>query len=216
MNGVHDMGGMHGMGTVAPEPDEPVFHHDWEARVHAMVIASPTRGNIDAGRHQRELVPGPDYLRMTYYEKWFEALRQMLVKGGAITPAELASGVIDPAAPKSTPRLKPEMVTPALTRSGSYERTGPTLAFQIGDRVRARNLNPIGHTRLPRYARGRTGVIERVHGVHVFPDVHAHGGGEDPRSLYLVRFTARELWGEDAPARDSVSLDLWEPYLEPA
>ncbi len=210
------MGGMHGLGPATPEPDAPVFHHDWEARVHAMVIASPTRGNIDAGRHQRELIPGPDYLRMSYYEKWFEALRQMLVKGGAITPTELASGTADPTQPRATPRLEPEMVTAALTRTGSYLRDGPQPAFKLGDRVRARNLNPTGHTRLPRYVRGRTGVIERFHGVQVYPDVHAHGGGEDPRPLYLVRFTARALWGEDASPKDSVSLDLWEPYLESA
>lgn len=214
MNGVHDFGGMHGMGPVTPEPDEPVFHHRWEARVHAMVIASPTRGNIDAGRHQRELIPGPTLLAMSYYEKWFEALRQMLVKGGAVSGEELARGRADPDAPKATPRLKPEAVTSALTRSGSYEREGPAPAFRPGDRVRTKNINPVGHTRLPRYARSRLGTIERVHGVHVFPDSHAHGLGEDPRPLYLVRFSARELWGEGADPRGSVSLDLWEPYLE--
>ena len=217
MNGVHDMGGMHGLGPIAPEPDEPVFHAAWERRVHALVIASPTRGNIDAGRHQRELIPGPDYLSMTYYERWFAALCAMLVQGGAVTAAELARGAADPAAPKGTPLLAPEAVAAALSRSGSYLRdpTGAP-AFKPGDRVRARNLHPIGHTRLPRYVRGRTGVVARCHGAHVFPDSHAHGVGEDPRPLYTVRFTARELWGPDAAPRDSVSLDLWEPYLERA
>jgi nitrile hydratase subunit beta len=215
VNGVHDMGGMHGLGPIAPEADEPVFHHDWERRVHALVIASPTRGNIDAGRHQRELIPGPEYLRMSYYEKWFTALTQMLLQGGAVTPDELASGAPDPAAAKATPRLGPEAVAPTLSRSGSYLRQiASAPAFKVGDKVRARNLSPTGHTRLPRYVRGRQGVIERRRGAHVFPDSHAHGGGEDPRPLYTVRFTARELWGPDAAERDSVSLDLWEPYLE--
>jgi len=214
VNGVHDMGGMHGLGPIAPEPDEPVFHADWERRVHAMVIASPTRGNIDAGRSQRERIPGPHYLRMSYFEKWFTALCEMLVAGGAVTTEELASGEADPAAPKTTPRLAPGDVTAALSRQGSYLRNAGAPAFQVGDSVRARNLNPTGHTRLPRYVRGRVGVIERSHGAHVFPDVHAHGGGESPRPLYAVRFAARELWGEAAPAGDSVSLDLWEPYLE--
>jgi nitrile hydratase beta subunit len=215
VNGVHDMGGMHGLGPIAPEPDEPVFHADWERRVHALVIASPTRGNIDAGRHQRELIPAPDYLRMTYYEKWFTALTEMLLKGGAVTADELASGAADPRAPRATPRLAAEAVAPALSRSGSYRREPASPpAFKAGDTVRARNLNPVGHTRLPRYVRGRAGVVERCHGAHVFPDSHAHGAGEDPRPLYTVRFTARELWGPDAAARDSVSLDLWEPYLE--
>ena len=216
MNGVHDMGGMHGLGAIAPEPDEPVFHAEWERRVHALVIASPTRGNIDAGRHRRERIPGPDYLRMSYYEKWLAALCEMLVEGGAVTAEEMASGHADPAAPKATPRLAPEAVSAALTRQGSYLRDAGAPAYQVGDRVRARNLHPTGHTRLPRYARGRVGVIERSHGAHVFPDVHAHGGGESPHPLYTVRFTARELWGEAAPAADSVSLDLWEPYLERA
>jgi len=217
LNGVHDMGGMAGLGRLPLETDEPVFHHDWERRVHALVIASPTRGNIDAGRHQRELIPGPDYLCMSYYEKWLAGLCAMLEEDGAVTAEELASGRPDPAAPKATPRLRPDAVTPVLTTGGSYQRqvaTAPT--FVVGDRVRARNLNPAGHTRLPRYVRGRTGVVERLHGAHVFPDVHAHGGGEDPRPLYTVRFSARELWGPDAPERDSVSLDLWEPYLERA
>ena len=215
MNGVHDMGGMHGLGSVAPEADEPVFHAEWERRVHAMVIASPTRGNIDAGRHQRELIPGPDYLRMTYYERWLAGLTAMLLKGAVVSAAELVNGRADPAAPRATPRLAAGDVAPALARSGSYERDGAAPpAFRAGDPVRARNLNPVGHTRLPRYVRGRTGVVERCHGAHVFPDTHAHGGGDDPRPLYTVRFTARELWGPDASPRDSVSLDLWERYLE--
>jgi nitrile hydratase subunit beta len=217
MNGVHDMGGMHGLGPVTPEADEPVFHHDWEARTHALVIASPTRGNIDAGRHQRELIPGPDYLRMTYYEKWFAALCEMLLAKGVVSETELCSGRADPAAPKATPLLKPADVGPRLSTGRSYLRDGAgEPLFQAGDRVRARNLNPTGHTRLPRYVRGRVGVVERLHGAHVFPDSNAHGRGEDPRHLYTVRFTARELWGPDAPEQDSVSLDLWEPYLERA
>jgi nitrile hydratase len=209
------MGGTHGLGVVAPEPDEPVFHTEWERRVHALVIASPTRGNIDAGRHQRELIPGPDYLRMTYYERWLAGLCEMLVRGGVVTAEELARGTADPSAPKATPRLPPEAVAAALSHRGSYRREpSPAPAFAIGDRVRARNWHPIGHTRLPRYVRGRTGVVEACHGAHAFPDSNAHGQGEDPRSLYTVRFTAQELWGPAAPARDSVSLDLWEPYLE--
>ena len=218
MNGVHDMGGMHGLGPVAPEPetDEPVFHTDWEGRVLALVMASPTRGNIDAGRHRRELIPGPRYLAISYYERWFEALEAMLVEGGVISAEELAAGRADPAQPRATPRLSPGAVEPALARRGSYERPSPTPLFAPVDRVRARNLNPLGHTRLPRYARGRTGVVERLHGAHVYPDSHAHDGGEDPRPLYTVRFTARALWGPDASPRDSISLDLWEPYLERA
>lgn len=216
MNGVHDMGGMDNLGPVAPERDKPVFHHDWEARVHALVVASPTRGNIDEGRHQRELIPGPQYLAMSYYEKWFRGLCDLLVKHGHATPAEIASGRASPDATKATPLLTADRVTERLGRAGSYLREAAAPLFAPGDAVRTRNLNPPGHTRLPRYARDRQGVVVASRGAHVFPDSHAHGKGEDPRPLYTVRFQARELWGETANPRDSVCLDLWEPYLERA
>ncbi len=212
------MGGMHGMGPIAPEADEPVFHADWEGRVHAMVVASPTRGNIDAGRHRREKIPAAEYLRMTYYEKWLDSLCAGLLLRAASRPRlSLRAGAPTGGVAKATPRLRPEAVRPALSTRGGYDReVNTTPLFKPGDRVRARNLNPAGHTRLPRYVRGRVGIVERHNGAHVFPDSNAHGGGEDPRQLYSVRFTARELWGPDASGRDSVSLDLWEPYLERA
>ena len=216
MNGVHDMGGMENLGAVAPEPDAPVFHHAWESRVHALSVASPTRSNIDAGRHQREKIPGPEYLAMSYYEKWFRGLTELLVARGFATWAEIARGRAEPGFIKATPQLSVEEVTPRFTRPGSYSRKGAAPIFRVGDRVRARNLNPPGHTRLPRYVRGRQGVIVSLHGAHVFPDSHAHGGGEDPRPLYTVAFAACELWGQRANPRDSVCLDLWEPYLDRA
>jgi nitrile hydratase len=181
-----------------------------------MTVASPTRANIDAGRHQREKIPGPEYLVMSYYQKWFRSLSDLLALKGFASREELASGKAAPGAPKATPHLTADLVTATLTRPSSYIRDGAAPKFAIGDQVRARNINPDGHTRLPRYARGHRGVIVAVHGVHVFPDSHAHGHGEDPQPLYTVRFTARELWGEAAHPRDSVSLDLWEPYLERA
>jgi nitrile hydratase len=211
------MGGMQNLGVIVPEPEGSPFHAAWEGRVHAMTVASPTRANIDAGRHQREKIPGPEYLAMTYYEKWFRSLSELLVLKGFATRDELASGKAAPGAPKATPRLTAEMVVPALTARSSYVREADAEPlFAVGEVVRARNLNPDGHTRLPRYARGRSGVVAAVHGAHVFPDANAHGKGEDPHPLYTVRFTARELWGEAANPRDSVSLDLWEPYLERA
>ncbi|HEX4710129.1 nitrile hydratase subunit beta [Phenylobacterium sp.] len=216
MNGVHDMGGMQGLGHIEPEPEGIVFHAAWEGRVHAMSLASPTRSNIDAGRHQRELIPGPEYLRMSYYEKWFRSLSERLLELGLVTAEEFAAGRPAPGAVKGTPRLTADAVESTLSRTGSYIREGTPPQFAPGDTVRARNIHPEGHTRLPRYARGRTGVVERLHGAHVFPDSHAHGLGEDPRPLYTVSFAARELWGEAADPRDSVRLDLWEPYLERA
>ena len=217
MNGVHDMGGMHGLGPVTPEIDAAPFHDVWEGRVHALTLASPSRGNIDAGRHQRELIPGADYLRMTYYEKWFTGLVAMLLKADTVTEQEVRTGRRDPASPKSTPHLLAAAVTAVQIRPASYEREVTAAPqFQPGDTVRALNINPTGHTRLPRYVRGRTGIVERHYGAHVLPDSHAHGLGEAPTWLYSVRFEARELWGPEANARDSVQLDLWESYLERA
>ena len=216
MNGVHDMGGMHGLGPIVPEPEGTVFHHDWEGRVHAVSLASPTRSNIDAGRHQRELIPGPEYLRMSYYEKWFRGLTERLVQQGFVTAEELATGRAAPDGARATPVLTADAVEARLSRTGSYVREGSAPKFAAGDKVRARNINPLGHTRLPRYARGHEGVILGFRGVHVFPDTNAHLKGENPQPLYSVRFTARELWGDETAPRDSVILDLWEPYLERA
>jgi nitrile hydratase len=219
MNGVHDMGGMHGMGPIAAEANEPVFHERWEARVYALNRAMAVLGkwNIDAGRHSRERIPPADYLRMSYYEKWLAGLIMLLKETGVVTQAELASGRPDPGAPKATPALTSDRVAGMVLLRGTFERPVNTAPrFAIGDPVRAKKINPIGHTRLPRYARGNVGVVDRVHGAHVFPDTNAHFRGENPQHLYSVRFSARELWGEAASPRDAVYIDLWEDYLEPA
>jgi nitrile hydratase len=210
------MGGMENLGPVVPEPEGTPFHAIWEGRVHAMSVASPTRSNIDAGRHQREKIPGPEYLAMSYYEKWFRGLTELLVAHGFATWVEIGRGKAEPGFKPATPLLRAEEVGPRFMRRGSYVREGAPPAFAPGDMVRARDLNPHGHTRLPRYVRGRRGQIVTLHGAHVFPDSHAHGQGEDPRPLYTVRFAARELWGDTANPRDSVCLDLWEPHLERA
>src|SRR6201999_41995 len=131
VNGVHDMGGMENLGPVAPETDEPVFHHDWEARVHALVVASPTRRNIDEGRHQRELIPGADYLAMTYYEKWFAGLSALLVKHGYATPEEIPPGRAAPGSARETPVLPAEGLSERLGRRGSYLREGPAPVFAV-------------------------------------------------------------------------------------
>jgi nitrile hydratase len=217
MNGVHDMGGMHGLGPIAPEPDEPIFHAAWEGRVLALTLAVGAWGrwNIDASRHARERIPGPDYLRMSYYEKWLAGLVEMMVTAGLVTGREIEAGEPAKGGMRASPPLTADRVATALAAGGPASRDVPApRRFAIGETVRARNLNPAGHTRLPRYARGRKGVIERDHGPHVFPDANALGLGEQPARLYGVRFSARELWGEAAGARDSVHLDLWDAYLE--
>ena len=218
MNGVHDMGGMHGMGPITPETDEPVFHEPWEGRIFALNRATMALGkwNIDASRHSIERIPPADYLRTSYYEKWLAGLVTRLEESGLVTPAELESGRPAPAAAKATPPLTAERVAATVTERGWFERpVNAPPRFAIGQPVRAMKINPTGHTRLPRYARGRIGIIDRVHGAHVFPDDNAHFRGENPQHLYSVRFSARELWGDAAPPRDAVNIDLWEDYLEP-
>ena len=217
MNGVHDMGGMHGLGPIDPDPNEPLFHADWERRVLALTLASPAKWNIDTSRHQRESIPGPIYLRMTYYEKWFRALTELLAAHEILSPREIETGQSDPGTPLGNPRLTADMVEATLRRGGPATRDVDLKpAFKPGDRVRARNINPTGHTRLPRYVKGHVGIVAMSHGAHVFPDTNAHFKGENPHPLYNVRFEARELWGEDASARDAVHVDLWERYLERA
>ena len=220
MNGIHDMGGMHGMGQVEEEKNEPVFHHTWESRVFSMYIALGAwrKWNIDAARHSRELIPPAEYLSMSYYEKWFAGLVDLLTKRGLVTAGEMESGLPAPGTAKATPPLTADKVTVEMlaNRINASRNVPVTPRFHSGQRVRARNINPVGHTRLPRYARGKTGTVERDHGVFVFPDTNAHFLGEKPQHVYSVRFTARELWGQQAAPRDSVYLDMWDDYLEPA
>jgi len=218
MNGVHDMGGMHGMGPIAPETNEPVFHERWEARALALNLAAGAwrKWNIDAGRHQIEQFPPADYLRMSYYEKWTQRLIELLIKHGLITREEAESGEPAAGSLKATPPLPAERVAAVLRKGGPASRPVEVLArFAPGRSVVTRNINPESHTRLPRYARGKRGTVHLDHGVFVFPDTNAHFLGEKPQHVYSVRFAARELWGERASARDSVYIDLWDDYLEP-
>jgi len=218
MNGVHDMGGMDGFGAVVAEPNEPVFHAAWEGRVLAMVRAMGAGGafNIDASRYYRELLPPDVYLSSSYYQKWLLGLEDLLVARGYLAPGEIAAGHAS-ASPKPLPRgrLMASDVERTLIR-GKFDRPAPAAAkFNAGDRVRARNIHPATHTRLPRYVRGHVGVIERDHGCHVFPDSAANDAGENPQWLYTVVFDGAELWGPHGDPASKVSIDAFEPYLEP-
>jgi nitrile hydratase subunit beta len=217
MNGVHDMGGQQGMGPVQYEKNEPVFHTAWEARVYALTRAMGAwrKWNLDASRHALELMPPADYLRMSYYERWFHRLAAQVVQYGFVTKEELESGQPAPGSPKANPAFTLATSSRWLSRLiAASEDPNVRPLFKVRQRVRARNINPTGHTRLPRYARGKTGVIVRDHGVYLFPDTNAHFQGEKRQHVYSVRFTARELWGEHASPHDSVHLDMWDDYLE--
>jgi nitrile hydratase beta subunit len=219
MNGIHDMGGMHGLGPIVTEANEPVFHAPWEARAYALSMAAGALGlwTLDATRHQIESIPGPDYLRMSYYEKWVTSLETLLKRSGAVTREELETGRRAEGSIKATPPLTGEHVAAAFAHGSPSTRAGAAAPrFSVGERVLARNINPTGHTRLPRYVRCHRGLVTALHGAHLFPDTNAHGLGEQPQALYQVRFEARELWGEKAERAGAVYVDLWESYLEPA
>ena len=219
MDGIHDMGGMDGFGRVRPEPNEPVFHEDWERRVAAMTRAMGATGawNIDMARFSREELPPQVYLAATYYQRWFLGIRKMLLDRGLIDADEVSAG----RALRSGKPLANGPFTvsdlPRVMARRTFSRPAPAPArFAPGDRVRARNIHPATHTRLPRYARGHAGVVERVQGCHVFPDTAVTGRGENPQWLYTVVFEGRELWGADADPAIKISIEAFEPYLDPA
>ena len=217
MNSVHDMGGMDGMGPIEPAESEPVFHEPWEGRVFALVnrIGPWGRGrNWGSFRFELESIPAAAYLRMSYYERWFTALLvNRLLTSNLVTPAELESGEADPELPR--PTLLPAS-TGASPGSARLD-VGVSPRFRPEQPVRARNLHPRGHIRLPRYTRGKRGTVVRDHGVFALQDTDVNGQrlGARPQHVYTVRFTARALWGDRASALDTVYVDLWEDYLEP-
>ncbi len=220
MNGVHDLGGMHGFGPIVREENEPLFHAEWEAHVRALMSLAVAWGvfNLDAFRYGIERMAPPDYLRAPYYERWLTSVEYNLIEAGILTLDEVDTRTErlrqDPAADQhraageATPRR----------RSESDERPQPPSAprFAVGDAVIARNIHPTGHTRLPRYVRGKRGTIHRIHGLAPFPDTNAHGLGEQPQVVYNVRFDSHELWGASAEPHQTLSIDLWESYLDSA
>jgi nitrile hydratase len=218
MNGVHDMGGMTCFGPIVREENEPVFHAPWERRVFAMtMLAMGDAGNLDEFRHAIERMDPAHYLSSTYYEHWLAALEALAVENGVLTREELTSGTVTNSGSTTKTPLPPETIQAVVKGGGSTQRQTGRMAprFKPGDYVVACNFNPSGHTRLPRYVRGKRGVIDRVHGTFVYPDTNAHHGGEQPQPVYCVRFAARDLWGP-ATTRDSLYVDLWEDYLENA
>ncbi len=210
-----DLGGQCGFGPIVPQPEGEVFHAAWEARVFALTLAMGATGswNLDMARSARETLP--NYLELSYYEIWLGGLERLLTATGLVGADELAAGCpLRPAAP--IPRVLAAAQVPAVLARGSPATRPPPgpAQFAPGQRVRTRSLEAPYHTRLPRYLRGRIGVIDRVHGAHVFADAHARGLGEDPQWLYTVVFDSRDLWEGAAGPGHRVSFDAWQPYLE--
>ncbi len=205
MDGIHDLGGMQGFGPVEMEPDEPTFHERWEGRVFGMTGIASLKGitNTSEFRHAIERMEPASYLTTSYYEHWLTALGTLLVEKGVVAREDLERG------PSGFPLAGPAV--PA-TEPG---RAGEAPGFEVGDRVRVRDIHTPGHTRCPGYVRGREGVIVRVDGPAALPDVEAHGDDPPAEPTYCVRFDARELWGEQAQPAAAVTVDLWQSYLEP-
>jgi nitrile hydratase len=205
------------------ESNEPVFHEDWERHIFALTLAmfAWRLGNI---RTAWEQMPPAEYLATSYYEHWLFALQLQLEQSGLLDPDELKRV-------RETPETVPAPAIPESVRVGALRREDArALSRSRGDRLQdlvaprfapgqavvTRNIHPVGHTRLPRYARARHGVIERDYGVFSFPDSSAIGERQKPQHVYSVRFDARELWGPAAPAADRIYIDLWDDYLDPA
>lgn len=225
MNGIHDLGGMHGMGPVEREEHEPWFHTEWERRAFAITLAAGFLGewNLDQSRYARELMPPADYLASTYYEHWLFGLETLLAAHRLVTREEIEARMSGATTAVSKPkdptlRVLGSADVAKVLRTGGKARVAveAPARFTVDDAVVARNVHPAGHTRMPRYVRGRRGVIDRDHGVFIFPDTHAMSQDPKPQHVYSVRFAARELWGPEASPRDSVYVDLWDDYLDRA
>jgi len=212
-----DLGGREGYGPVQPEPEGELWHADWEPRALAITLAMGATGawNIDMSRSARETLPA--YAQLSYYEIWIAALCKLMLERGLLTEGELAEGRAQVGPRPLTRVLRADRVAGVLAKGSPTQREATTAArFAVGDRVRTRSGRVGHHTRLPGYAAGRVGTVERVHGMHVFADANAQGLGERPQWLYSVAFEGRELWGDDAPPGLCVSIDAWDDYLEPA
>jgi len=218
MNEPHDVGGQIGFGPVNPKAAEPVFHHDWEKRALGLSLCASCLGawTLDECRHAYELIPPTDYLRASYYEIWIRGLETLLERHGFATWQELLTGIPEAMAEPVSGILRPDMVDDMLAAGPTELVISDKPRFSPGDRVVTRKTRPQGHTRLPRYALGKTGFVEAICGSYAFADANAHGRGPSPQWLYTVAFHGSELWGPASSDNIKVSIDAWETYLEPA
>jgi nitrile hydratase beta subunit len=219
LDGIGDMGGMQGFGPVSVERDEPVFHERWESRAFAMALLSMrvSGTNLDAFRHAADRLAPVDYLVDGYYGRWLGIAETLLTDSDIIAPGAVEArarklrgeDVSEP--PEPTPN-KPDYQPAA---GGSLRQVDTPPDFAVGDRVRAKDIHPKGHTRLPRYVRGRAGVVRQIQPSAVLPDTNAHFLGENAQHVYSVEFDSRELWGEDSEPF-VLTIELYESYLEAA
>jgi nitrile hydratase len=223
MDGIHDLGGMHGFGPVEREADEPCFHADWERRVFALCGLAPfvaDHGDDQFRRHIERIDPAT-YLTSSYYELWLRGETALLKELGVLSDDELAAGhSLRPLAPhfdiarKATADSLWDAVRGGASQAAP-NATGFPHRFRVGDRIRTRAAMPYGHTRLPRYARNKPGKIIAEHGAFIVADRNSEERDVAPQMLYTIEFVARDLWGDEASVGDTVRLDAWDEYLEP-
>lgn len=220
MNSIHDLGGMHGMGPLPFEENEPVWHAEWEKGAFGINILLLMTGlyNADESRHAMEKIPALHWLAAPYYLHWVDGMDRMLVEKQIATEEELKTGKSTTELPLWAKELKAievdEIEPIVMTNHPVTGDPGAGPKFKVGDRVRAININPRTHTRLPRYIRGHIGTIASHPDAFVYADDRAHGKGDNPKHTYSVRFEGAELWGPDAGPKDAVYIDLYETYLE--
>lgn len=218
MDGMHDVGGMAGFGSIPIEDNEPVFHGDWEGKSFAMVLLSFSwrKWNLDQTRSSHEQLTPQQYLSLSYYERLITGLADRAIKAGLVTTDEIRAGHASAVPEQFAMPLTRKAVPAFIKAPRNYLRPNTIApAYRVGDRICTVTDSPDSHTRLPRYARGRSGTIILYHGCNVFADANADGT-ENPQHLYAVRFSGSELWGQQGNPRDSVTLDLYEPYLRHA
>jgi nitrile hydratase len=220
MNGMHDMGGMHGFGPVVREEHEPVFHAPWEGRVFAMQRATPVPIPGGSRQHIEQMDP-VHYLTSSYYEKWLHARIQGLIEAGVVTAEELEARTAyyrhHPQAPvprRDDPALVQRVLAGMRTHQSPFRDLPIQPKYRLGEAIRVRNMHPPGHTRLPRYVRGKRGTVTRYYGICDLQDTMPPEVDRPAEPVYAVRFEARELWGEDAEANSVLYIDMWESYLE--
>ena len=222
MDGIHDLGGMQGFGPVEMEKDEPVFHHDWEKRVFAMAIAASFVADFgdDQFRRQIEQLTPQQYLNSSYYELWFAGMLAQLKELKVINADEIkqAAGVNPlPAEFDINNQAQADGLMAVIEQGASQAMPDANGArrFAVDDKVITRTHLVATHTRLPRYARGKTGRVITEQGMFIFADTNSVNAGANPQMLYTVEFDASELWGDEAHSGDTLCLDLWDAYLEP-
>jgi nitrile hydratase len=224
-NGPHDVGGVRGFGAVDPSPDDAAYPEGWEGACIAGIIAAIGAGafNVDEFRARIEELPPAAYWSMGYYRRWFHTLERNLVLHGTLTEREIAARVEELSGGGAEPprRDDPELfaaIDELLDHGAPLHREVPKPPlFAAGDRVRTKRLevNRPGeeHTRLPGYAQGRSGVVERQYPAMTLPDANVRH--EDVAEyVYAVSFAASDLW-PDGDSRTRVSADLFESYMEP-